>query len=198
MNVQLTQTENKKLAIFDHTIQLIHIRGFHGTPMSLIAQHAGVAIGTIYHYFPSKTDLILSLFKHTKLKLRNYLFEKDNTDQCFEARFKDTLSRFILFYWKYPEILNFFDQFYSSPYYQMVKDKKHEETMCGENVILNFIKEGVAKGELKDIDPTITSTIFLSTAIGIVKKSIIENQEISPQHMDVFVDILWDGVKQST
>lgn len=197
MNVQLTQSESKKEAIFTHTLQLIRERGFHGTPMSMIAQQAGVAIGTIYHYFPSKNDLILNLFAHTKLKLKRYLFEHDDYGLPYQLRFKNTWARFILFYWNNPELLNFFEQFYSSPYYQMVKDKQYEETMCGENVIMNFLKEGIESGELKDIDPNITSSIFLSSAIGIVKKSIIENQEISEDHMDGFVNILWDGVKQS-
>src|ERR1035438_6929328 len=52
---------NKKEAILRSTLELIMDNGFHGTPISLITKHAGVAAGTIYHYFPSKDAIILEL-----------------------------------------------------------------------------------------------------------------------------------------
>ena len=44
---------DKREAILKSTLELIKDNGFHGTPISLIAKNAGVASGTIYHYFPS-------------------------------------------------------------------------------------------------------------------------------------------------
>ena len=41
-------------------------RGFHGTAMPQIAERAGAAAGTIYHYFPSKEALVNELYRKWK------------------------------------------------------------------------------------------------------------------------------------
>ena len=41
-------------------------RGFHDSPMSLIAKDADVSVGIIYHYFDNKEDLIASLYVNLK------------------------------------------------------------------------------------------------------------------------------------
>ena len=46
---------DKRADIMDVALNLIAERGFHDSPMSLIAREAGVAAGTIYLYFESKT-----------------------------------------------------------------------------------------------------------------------------------------------
>ena len=51
----------KKKAILKSTLKLIKDNGLHGTTVSLISKNAGVASGTIYHYFPGKDDIILNL-----------------------------------------------------------------------------------------------------------------------------------------
>ncbi len=54
-----------KKAILKSTLKLVKNNGLHGTTVSLISKNAGVAAGTIYHYFPSKVFGLKTL----KLKL---------------------------------------------------------------------------------------------------------------------------------
>ena len=48
----------KRDEIIRAAMELIAGHGFHGAPMALVAERAGVAAGTIYRYFESKDDLI--------------------------------------------------------------------------------------------------------------------------------------------
>src|SRR5690606_18390542 len=73
MNVQLENITCKKTAILESTLRLIKENGFHGTPMSQIAKSAGVAAGTIYHYFDSKDTLIQSLYLYVKERMSNII-----------------------------------------------------------------------------------------------------------------------------
>ena len=57
------QVSDKRAAILQTTLDLISDRGFHNTPMSLIAKEAGVSAGTIYHYFAGKDELIFELYR---------------------------------------------------------------------------------------------------------------------------------------
>jgi len=56
-------TGRKKEAILDAAVVEIAAHGYHGTTVAMIARRAGVADGTIYLYFKSKDDLLISLFE---------------------------------------------------------------------------------------------------------------------------------------
>lgn len=53
----------RRAAILDAAIETFAQRGFHHARVSDVARQAGVADGTIYLYFKSKDDLLISLFE---------------------------------------------------------------------------------------------------------------------------------------
>lgn len=55
--------EAKRQRILDSAVVEIARRGYYGTTVANIAGRAGVADGTIYLYFKSKEDLLLSIFE---------------------------------------------------------------------------------------------------------------------------------------
>ena len=54
----------KYQAIIEAAIKVIAKYGYHSSQVSRIAREAGVADGTIYLYFESKEDLLISLFRN--------------------------------------------------------------------------------------------------------------------------------------
>jgi AcrR family transcriptional regulator len=52
----------KREAILAAALRLIARFGLHNTPMSAVAREAGVAVGTVYLYFPSKEAMINALY----------------------------------------------------------------------------------------------------------------------------------------
>jgi TetR/AcrR family fatty acid metabolism transcriptional regulator len=55
--------EHKRELILNSAIEVFAQRGFHNSRVSDVARCAGVADGTIYLYFKSKDDLLISLFE---------------------------------------------------------------------------------------------------------------------------------------
>ena len=55
--------EGKRERILDAAVKVFAAEGFYNAKVSQIAQAAGVADGTIYLYFKSKDDLLISLFE---------------------------------------------------------------------------------------------------------------------------------------
>ncbi len=55
--------EDKRRKIINAAVQVFARKGFFGARVSEIADAAGVADGTIYLYFKSKDDLLISLFE---------------------------------------------------------------------------------------------------------------------------------------
>jgi AcrR family transcriptional regulator len=62
------KNNDKRKEILQAALKLIAEHGFHGAPMAMIADTAGVGTGTIYCHFKSKDALIQELF----LELRAY------------------------------------------------------------------------------------------------------------------------------
>jgi len=46
-------------------LRLFGERGYAATPVSAIAKAAGVSQGLLYHYFPSKTELLVAIFEES-------------------------------------------------------------------------------------------------------------------------------------
>ncbi|MBI2706527.1 MAG: TetR/AcrR family transcriptional regulator [Actinobacteria bacterium] len=67
--------EPKREAILDSALQLMSERTFHGCPVPLIAEHAGVATGTIYRYFDSKETLANAVYQRWKGELARRLLD---------------------------------------------------------------------------------------------------------------------------
>jgi AcrR family transcriptional regulator len=56
--------EQTRAAIFAAALELFQERGYEATTMRSIAERAGVSLGSSYHYFPSKSHLVLAFYRH--------------------------------------------------------------------------------------------------------------------------------------
>src|SRR5690606_8551970 len=107
----MNDTGDKRQAIFESTLELIREHGFHGAPMSLVAKKAGVAAGTIYHYFESKDQLICELYNYNKERVSAVIEEAIQPDLTFQENFFRIWTNLYTFYVKEPSVLIFFEQF---------------------------------------------------------------------------------------
>jgi AcrR family transcriptional regulator len=55
--------EQTRTAIFAAALDLFREHGYEATTMRAIAEHAGVSLGSSYHYFPSKSHLVLEFYR---------------------------------------------------------------------------------------------------------------------------------------
>src|ERR1700683_2769614 len=68
-----TRGGDKRERILHAAVRVFAKKGFHATRVSEVAKAAGVADGTIYLYFESKEQLLVSLFEHRVDRLLEYL-----------------------------------------------------------------------------------------------------------------------------
>jgi AcrR family transcriptional regulator len=60
----MTQTRNDKTTgelAYARAVELIFERGYHGTSVRDVARAVGVQMSTLYHYYPSKQDLLMAI-----------------------------------------------------------------------------------------------------------------------------------------
>jgi len=68
--------QKKREDIILSAMGLIAKKGFHGAPMSMIAEKAGVGIGTINRYFENRDMLIEAIYKEKRRKAGGIFTEK--------------------------------------------------------------------------------------------------------------------------
>jgi len=191
MNIQLT---NKKVQIYQSALKLIYEGGFHGSPMSKIAKEAGVAVGSIYHYFPSKEDLIVEIYWYCKEMLNIHVFHEKDDNLPYEIRFKNIWIKLVKFYRTNVEIFSFLEQFYGSPFYQeariSVSKNKSER-----NSLINFLEEGKHINQLKNLNNRILISTYIGPAITLVRSCLYNNSSLDKLELDELITIIWNGVK---
>lgn len=80
-------------AILEAAARILESLGFAGFNTNAVAELAGVSIGSLYQYFPSKDALIVELIRRERAKLSNHIVE---TIQQHEATdLKETLKLII-------------------------------------------------------------------------------------------------------
>jgi TetR/AcrR family fatty acid metabolism transcriptional regulator len=57
--------EGKRRLLLDAAVRVFARKGYHASRVGDIAEEAGVAYGLLYHYFQSKEDVLLTVFRET-------------------------------------------------------------------------------------------------------------------------------------
>ena len=84
-------------AILDAAEEVAAERGLEATSTAAIAERAGVAVGTLYNYFPDRETLLGSLFKHRRASLvpRIEAAATDARALPFEQRLRTYVARVV-------------------------------------------------------------------------------------------------------
>jgi TetR/AcrR family transcriptional regulator, multidrug resistance operon repressor len=183
---------DKKEAILKSTLELIKDNGFHGTPISLIAKHAGVASGTIYHYFPSKDAIIIALHYKIKEEMVAAMFHEATSVKEYKQQFFDGWISLCKYFINHPSSLIFHEQFNSSPYAKIVLKKNGKGTISKFN---EFFQLGMDKGYLKKMEYLLIASAVFGCITATAKYHVTGRFGFKDGDLCKVANIIWDGIK---
>ncbi|MFC6998983.1 TetR/AcrR family transcriptional regulator [Rufibacter roseus] len=184
----------KKKAILNSTLKLIKEKGFHGTPMSLVAKKAGVAAGTIYHYFDSKDALILELYTYTTNLVLEAMLRDNREDMDYKDQFFSRWISRCKFYIANPDALFFIEQFVNSPYHSQCTQEQNE---CFQNEVVQFIDRGIETGVLRKMDRRLMGIMIHSNILIAAKIHLAGKVTLGETEMQQLALMAWDSVRQN-
>lgn len=107
---------DKRTAILDAALDLFVDRGYHGTAVPAIAEHAGVGAGTIYRYFKSKEELVNALYRHWKQMLAGQVLARLAPGAPPREQFHQLWVGLAHFLRKHPKVFAFLELHHHASY----------------------------------------------------------------------------------
>lgn len=182
---------DKKQRIILTMLELVVEQGLHATPMSQVAKEANVAVGTIYHYFENKNQIIEEIFeminKDFSVILMANLPEKDFKKQ-FEAMWLNLFNYFI----GNPLAFKFIEYVAVPPVITpktMKKSSKHFKT------IKDFFLRGIASKNLTDSRLRLLMQFSYGSVVAVCKLKIYNQLEITETELNSAVEMTWNSIK---
>lgn len=186
------QKPDKQRAILDAALILFAERGFHGAPTSLIAERAGVGVGTIYRYFKDKDALIHELFRELHARARERIFADYSLEQPIRERFVLIFSRVLRMFIAEPREFRFMEQYHYSPYAPVAQAEMPEES----ELIRQLLAEARAQQIIKDAPMPVLESIAFGPIVALAKEHISGRQPVDDELIRLTVEACWDGLKR--
>jgi len=111
---------DKQQEILKAALRLFVESGFHGTPTSRIAKEAGVANGTLFHYYKTKDELIVALYSNIKGKLNERMHAGTRPEATFKENLKIIYANTLEWAIEHKEEFYFVQQFNTSPFLSLI------------------------------------------------------------------------------
>lgn len=162
-----TRKDRTRDRLFSAAAELIGDRGFHGTTVDDIVERAGVAKGTVYYHFKSKTELFDAMLTEHLTQLA----EAFRTAAASSPSPTEALAALVDAELRYIHDNQAASKLFMSEIWRA--DREWSETLrvlreSYGTVIAGVLRAGVASGEFRgDLDITLSaSLVFGTVAIG--------------------------------
>ncbi len=188
--------EDKREAILRATLELVAEHGFHGAPCAMIAEHAGVAAGTIYRYFENKDVLINELYGELEKKVYSVLTAGYQTDRPIRERFLHLGVAFLGYMISSPLEFKYIEQFHNSPYGAAFRRDKilGETSNC--YIYRPLFDQGVEQQVIKGLPLVVLYDLAFGAIMAVARNHILGFIQLDDYLVNQIVEACWDSLKR--
>lgn len=184
---------NKKILIFNAALDLFVQNDIDKTSTLSIAKKAGVSNGTLFHYFPSKNDLIIELYLNLKTEMFEYIYsgnimQTGKLKDMIEKGWKNAVQWTSLNKVKYTYI----QKIYKSVYHQLINEENFPDNYLH---YLNIIKTGIGNKELRDIPVELMVSIINNHVSALAEYYTQKSNNSDESLNNKIFEMTWDCIK---
>lgn len=191
--ISQSDISDKQAGILQAALKLFVQFGIHATPTSKIAKEAGVANGTLFHYYKTKDELILALYTDIKTRLIDHMYVNVNKNDGLEEIFRTIFLNTLEWAQDHKEEYYFVQQFNLSPFLSLIPQ---EEMLKQAKPHLDLIQSGIKNSILKPLPPEFLYSLINSHIYGLTQylsSATISSQKQKKIINDSF-DMIWDMI----
>lgn len=181
----------KQAAIEQATYQLVLEHGLVRLKMADIARTAGIAASTLYVYYPSKQELLDSLYQQAKRQSFQRLLAQDDSHKPLKARVRNIWHNMVDNRLQHPQELVFMEQYLSSAF---ISASSRELSSSMQRFFVELLEEGQRNELLKPLPlPLLMATIQSSVRdlCRLIQESVLVD---SPEIRQAAFSLCWDAL----
>lgn len=190
---------DKRDEIVRAALELIAEHGFHGAPMAMIAERAGVGAGTIYRYFENKDVMITELFRELEERSYPLIMEGYVSDKPLRERFHHLYTALMYYFIENPLDYRFIEQFFNSPYgvaHRRDKLLGIKGIKEGCDVFKELFEDGMVQQLMKDLPLVILFSLAFGPILAVARDHILGFIVLDDDLIVRTVEACWDAVKR--
>jgi AcrR family transcriptional regulator len=188
---------DKRDEIFRAALELIAERGFHGAPMAMIAEKAGVGAGTIYRYFDNKDILIIQLYRELEGNLVATLREGFPTGKPIRERFLHIGTTLLRYCISHPLYFRYMEQYHNSPYGASLRKDKIIDQSGKKHIFKSLLKEGIEQGVVKDLPLFVHFALAFGPVISLARDHALGLVDFDEDLILKTIEACWDGIREN-
>ena len=181
--------------ILQAALELVAEQGFHGAPMAMIADRAGVGAGTIYRYFENKDALIICVYRAVEARAVEAMKKGYPEKGPVRERFMHIGNVLVMHLINSPLELRFIEQFHNSPY--GVDHRREKIFGKGEkDIISELFEEALEQQIFKQFEMPVLYALFFGPLIDVCRDQILGFINLSEDVVKQIVGACWDAVRR--
>ena len=186
----------KREDIIRAAMDLIATQGFHGAPMSLIAEKADVGVGTIYRYFENRDMLIKSIYKEIEERLVAYITKNYPSEAPVRICFFHIAKGLVTYFTQNPMDFKYFEQFHYSPFGEAHRRNRIFKSAGQPDIFMELYERGLAQPVIKNLPPTVFFNLAFAPIIWSLRDHIQGMVAIDDSLAGLLAASCWDSVKK--
>lgn len=190
----LMQHTDKRMAVILAAMELVAENGFHGSPMSGIAKRAGVAAGTIYHYFESKDALIEATYAHLEEQLLESIRQGYCEEGTVQERFLHIGRALVNSLIAFPMKFRFIEQFHNSPY--GVANRRERMLGKKDDLVTSLFEDARQQSLIKELPLPVVFALTFGPLLAICRDHIFGLITLDDLLIEKTVKACWDALKR--
>lgn len=187
---------NKRDDILQAALELVAENGFHGAPMAMIADRAGVGAGTIYRYFADKDALMIAVYGVLEVKISELLAHGYSVEAPIRERFLHLGENLLRYLIDNPLEFSYLEQFHNSPYGTDYRRDKIFVNRDENNFFLALFEDGIAQNVIKDFPLPVLFDLAFGPTIAVARDHILGFVDVGNGLIEEIIEACWDGIRK--
>jgi len=190
--------EERQFQILEAAMEVFVTNGYANTRMDDIVKKSGLSKGALYHHYPSKKDLFISLIDHWEVYCFPNFYSKNGTNRTASETLVD-FSNAVLDVFKEKKYVFLAEVEFWALSNQDDEIKERSKSLYKKllNLFELVLQKGIRTGEFKNIDTKAVSLIILTVFQGINWFCIFGDDQVSPEkYIEESMSILISSIKK--
>ena len=187
-----TKDGEKVAALFEAAVKLVNEIGFASSSVSKIAKEASVSPATIYVYYKSKEDLLVSTYIEIKLDLSKALLRDINDKLPIRDILRNVWVNMFEYISDNLEYCKFVEQFSKSPYSSLVNKHEVEQYFVP---LIKVLQTGIEQKIIKNVNFDILTAFMYHPITVLANPGLSPNFELNKENIETAFTLAWDAIK---